>query len=185
MKETIKKEVLYDLTKAIEILEVKEAKDIEGLKELSDHSIDNVALYKDLDIISITVLLYSLYKVVAEIPEQDYKDILAELKFAKGHLEKNSMGRYNRSIKALFELVSKSNTKVKEHLDDVMQAARIKKGAILLKKGLSLGQAAGLMGLSNWDLQHYVAKTMAFEQHHEKVTAKVRLQNALKIFGLN
>ena len=63
MKAVIKKEIIYDLTKAIEILETKEDKDIEELQELSNHSIEDVAIHKDLDIISITVLIYSIYKV--------------------------------------------------------------------------------------------------------------------------
>ena len=66
-----------------------------------------------------------------------------------------------------------------------MQAARIKKGTVLLQRGLSIGQAAGLMGLSNWDLQEYASKTPYLAGHHEKVSAKTRLSNALKIFGIN
>ena len=65
-----------------------------------------------------------------------------------------------------------------------MQAAKIKKGAILLGKGLSIGQAAGLMGLSNWDLQQYAGKTVTFDDGHEKVSAKKRLINALNIFNI-
>lgn len=185
MKEVIKKEILYDLTKAIGILEQREAKDVEKLKVLSDHAIEDVALHKDLDLISVTVLIYSLYKIGKEVPPEDYKDILAELKFAKDHLESGNLGRYNKSIRSLFGIIRKCNAKIRVHLQDVMQAARIKKGTVLLEKGLSIGQAAGLMGLSNWDLQQYAGRTTVMEQHHESTPAKKRLLTALDIFGVD
>jgi len=65
-----------------------------------------------------------------------------------------------------------------------MQAARIKKGTALLERGLSIGQAAGLMGLSNWDLQQYAGKTNVLEPDHQAVPAVKRLQLAYKLFGI-
>jgi hypothetical protein len=184
MNEAIKKEIVEILSKTIQILEVKEEKDFEELKELSNQAVEGVALHKDLDIISVTVLIYSIYKLAKRFQTNDYQNILKELKFAKTYLEQRSLGRYNKSIKSLYSIVRKSNAKIKEHLQDIMTAARIKKGAVLLQKGLSLGQAAGLMGLSNWDLQQYAGKTTALEQHREAVPAKTRMTLALKIFGL-
>jgi len=184
MKEAIKKEIIHDLNRTIQILEKREAKDIEELKVLSEQAIEDVALYKDLDLISVTVLIYSLYKIATCIPQEEYEDLLAELKFAKDHLEQTNLSRYNKSIKTLYKIIRKCNARVKAHLQDVMTAARIKKSESLLKRGLSIGQAAGLMGLSNWDLQQYAGKTTALEQHHESTPAKRRLLTALKIFGI-
>ena len=83
----------------------------------------------------------------------------------------------------ILEIAKKCHAGVKEHLQDVMHAARIKKGTTLLQRGLSIGQAAGLMGLSNWDLQSYAAHTTAFEPHTEAILARVRMGTALKLFG--
>ena len=99
-------------------------------------------------------------------------------------MEQDNLGGYNKSIKSLFNVIKKSNAKIKEHLADIMQAARLKKSAVLLEKGLSIGQAAGLMGLSNWDLQQYAGKTIALEMHQEATPAKKRLLTAFKIFNL-
>ena len=184
MKEVIRKEILHDLDKTIEILETRDAKDYEELKELSNHIVENVALYKDLDIISVTVLIYSIYKVLFCIPNEKYTELVKRLKAARRYLQNGKLGAYNGVIKRTYVLIQECNAKVKDHLQDVMQAARIKKGTILLEKGLSIGQAAGLMGLSNWDLQTYASKTTAFSEHHEKVLAARRLKNALQIFGV-
>lgn len=185
MQDEIKKEILYDLQQALQILEQREDKDIEELGKLSDHAVQDVALYKDLELVSITVLLYSLYKVGMNLSKEDYRDVLKELKSAQDTLQQGALGRYNRYIQSLFQLVKKSNAKIKEHLDDVMQAARIKKGTSLLQRGLSIGQAAGIMGLSNWDLQQYAGKTTALEQHTEKIPGDKRVRAAFKLFGVS
>ncbi len=184
MKEALKKEIRYALTQTISILEAKDAKDSEELKTLSDHAIEDVAVHKDLDLISITVLIYSIYKILPDIKSEEYTDLVKELNNAKMHLEQNNLGRYNRSIKTLFNIVGESHAAVKVHLQDVMQAARIKKGAALLHHGLSIGQAAGLMGLSNWDLQQYVGKTISLSQHEEIIPITKRILLAFKLFGV-
>ena len=184
MKEEIRQDISYVLQKAIDILNVKQAKDVEELKELSDHAIEDVVLHKDLDVISITVLIYSLYKIVQNLQEKEYRTILNELKNADRALQKQDLKQYNRSIKIIYSVIRKCDAQVKEHLQDVMQAARIKKGTALLEKGLSIGQAAGLMGLSNWDLQQYAARTTALRFEAETIPAKERMKLALTIFGV-
>jgi len=183
MKEGIKKEIIIDLNKAKEILEKKDPNVSLLLKELSDHAIEDVAVQKDLDLISITVFIYSLGKVIQRMPEEEQKDIITEIASAVKNLKAGNLGRYNKIVKTLFSIITKSNAKVKLHLQDVMQAARIKKGMILLGKGLSMGQAAGLMGLSNWDLQSYAGHTTALEMSKETVSVEKRLGLALKLFG--
>ena len=113
-----------------------------------------------------------------------YTQLLQELRNAKTSLEQRNLGKYNAAIKKLYDLIRTCNAQVKEHLNDVMQAARIKKGATLLQRGLSIGQAAGLMGLSNWELQQYAGKTTALDQHTEKIPAQTRMKKALQLFGV-
>lgn len=182
MKEVIRKEILYDLDQALTILKEKEEKDLEELKKLSDHAIEDVAINKDLELVSITVLLYSIYKVIGGLPTKEYAELVKTLEEASTSLRQYQLGKYNSSLKRLYELVRRSNAKIQEHLQDVMQAARIKKGASLLQRGLSIGQAAGIMGLSNWDLQQYAGKTTALAQHDEKIPARKRMAMALKLF---
>ncbi|HLC70606.1 MAG TPA: hypothetical protein VJI32_01275 [Candidatus Nanoarchaeia archaeon] len=184
MKEDIRKELINDLKGAISILETRESKDIEELKTLSDHAIEDIAVQKDLELVSVTVLLYSIYKTVTCIDAKAYDQLLKELQNASMSLEQRNLGKYNAAIKKLYDLIRTCNAQVKEHLNDVMQAARIKKGATLLQRGLSIGQAAGLMGLSNWELQQYAGKTTALDQHTEKIPAQTRMKKALQLFGV-
>lgn len=179
MEGAVKKEIIYDLTRSLEILSLKQFSELEPL---SDHAIEDVAVHKDLDLISVTVLIYSLYKVQRCLQQKDMQNIITELKRARDSLQRDILGQYNKSIRTLFMLVRKCNAKVKEHMQDVMDAARIKKGTVLLQKGLSIGQAAGLMGLSNWDLQAYAGKTTVLTQHDENMPATKRMKIALQLF---
>ena len=63
MKRVIKREILLYLDETIRIIQVKERKDFEELRHLSNKAIEAVALRKDLDMISVTVLIYSIYKI--------------------------------------------------------------------------------------------------------------------------
>ncbi len=183
MKEGIKKEVVSVLIKTKEILQKRDPNVSLLLKELSDSAIEDVAVQKDMDLISITVFIYSLGKVVQRMPEEELKDLIVEIDSAIKQLNASNLGRYNRIVKSMFKIIKHSNAKVKLHLQDVMQAARIKKGMILLGKGLSMGQAAGLMGLSNWDLQSYAGKTTALEVTKETISENKRLSFAISLFG--
>lgn len=184
MKEVIRKEILHDLGRALEILERRESRDIEELKQLSDHAIDKIAAYKDLELVSISVLFYSLYKTIQCIPASDYASILQRFRAANDSLQRQQFSSYNKAVRDLFEIIRRCSAKVKEHLHDVLHAARIKKGTLLLHHGLSIGQAAGLMGLSNWDLQVYAGKTPLIAEEHETIPARKRVAAALKLFGV-
>ena len=183
MKEVVKKEIIKHLDQTINILKIKELKDLEELKVLSNKAVEGVALYKDLDLISVTVLIYSLYKITNCLGEKERSEIISDLERAENSLKGGNLGKYNSEIKHLFKLTQKCNAKTKDHLENVMHAARIKKGTSLLERGLSIGQAAGLMGLSNWELQQYIGKTSVQEVRHEKIPARTRMIRAIKIFG--
>ena len=180
----MKKEILLDLQEVIKILQEDGLQASEKLKLHSNHAIEHVALYKDLDSVSLTVLIYSLYKIYDQLKPEDRNEIIEQLEKARQALSTNFFGKYNSHIKKLYKAIKHQNVKVREHLQDVMQAARIKKGTTLLEHGLSIGQAAGLMGLSNWDLQEYAGKTRSLEIQHEKVKAQKRMETAFKIFGV-
>jgi hypothetical protein len=182
MKEVIRKEILHDLSQVSIILKVKESRDIEELKSLSEHAIENIALHKDLELVSVTVFIYSIYKIIHQLSMEDHVKLVKYLDIAVSALNSKNFGKYNSAMKSLYAHVKKSNAKIKVHFQDVMDAARIRKGSSLLQHGLSIGQAAGLMGLSNWDLQAYAGKNVVLEKHTETISAKRRFTRALGLF---
>ena len=127
MKGVIKKDLLYLLSHTLDILGVRHTKDYEELKKLSEQAIEDVAVHKDMDLVSVTVLVYSIYKILPEIKSEEYQNLTTELKRAYQQLQANNLGRYNQSMKSLYDIVRRSNAEIKPHLQDVMDAARIKR----------------------------------------------------------
>lgn len=182
MKEVIRKEITYDLGQIQALLE--KGSDPEQIRILSDHTISDVAAYKDMDMITITVLIYALYKIYPFALLEDKEQVLEHVSAAKVALAERNLGEYNAQIRTLYTFIQSKSSSVKDHLESVMQAARVKKGTVLLEHGLTIGQAAGLMGLSNWDLQEYASKTAVFEPTKETMLTSKRLKIAYSLFNL-
>ncbi len=182
MKEAIRKEIIFDLNQIHTLLE--KTSNPEEIQKLSNHTIADVAAYKDIDIITMSVLIYALYKIYHIIKQEERDDLSERIIQAKTALGKRNLTEYNHQIKNIYTFIQSKGATIKEHLESVMQAARIKKGTVLLEHGLTMGQAAGLMGLSNWDLQEYASKTIALEPSKETIHTTKRLKIAYQLFNL-
>ncbi len=188
MKEVERKSLIKDIGRAIDILEHKEAKDVHELRELSDHTIKDVALYKNTDAVSLAVLIYSIYKVFYCVQGEKYQKLVRELKNARKHLEQKNFGAYTRSLGRMFSLIKSCNQSVKTHVRDVLYAAKVTKGVTLLDHGLSTKRAAEIMGITEWDILTHVGGTGSSVSHshrHEKVQANKRLQTAHSLFNFD
>ncbi|MBI3033896.1 hypothetical protein HYY72_01950 [Candidatus Woesearchaeota archaeon] len=128
------------------------------LKELSDHTIHNSFIYQDEDSISIAVIIYSLYKVY-DVPSLNTGAVVKLLKHAGKHLERDELQKYKGVIRRLSRLIAGKDSKFKHYIQDVIERAEIKKGSKLYYHGISIAQAANLLGISQWELMSYVGKT--------------------------
>lgn len=188
MEKEVKKDILAILGRVIEILKVKEARDVVELRELSNHTIHDASIYQDLDSISIAVLVFAVYKILESglaIPAKDYNLILSLFKRANESLQVNKFGKYNQSISGLFKAVRGLDKKIKLYIEEVLERARIKKGSKLVEHGLSIGRAAEIMGITQWELMAYMGKTQLMEKYEIRgLSVKERLAYAEGIFGL-
>lgn len=181
MNKEIKKDILQILQRAIEILKVKEEKDLPELEELSNHTIHDASIYQDIDSVSIAILLYSLYKILPSVDEERYQKVLKLLTEAKKNLEKNNLKKYNSTIASLFELVKEVSKESRFYIKEVIKAAKIKKASLLFKHGLSLSKAAEIIGLNIWELRNYIGQTK-FVETTENIPLEKRVDYALSLF---
>ena len=182
MKKVMQKSLTKDLKKTIDILQLREKGDREELRKLSDHTIGDVALYKNLDAVSLAVLIYSLYKVYHCLSDENHDLLLKSLLKAYDDISSGNLGSYNQNLKKAFSIVKKCNAAVKTHVGDVFEAAKLKKGSTLVGHGLSVARAANVMGLTRWELLSYTGGLKQDLGEHEKVKASDRLQKALDLF---
>lgn len=160
MDEVVKKDILRVLSDVTDILKVEEEKDVADLRELSNHVIHDASIFQDEDSVSIAILIYSLSKVIERREGKlNYKVLLGLIMDARKDLEQNRIDGYRKIIKKLFKFISTIDTKLKLYIEQVINQAEIKKGSKLYAHGISLGRAAEVLGISQWELMFYIGKT--------------------------
>ncbi len=186
MREEVRKEILEILDKAIEILKVKEEWDISQLSNLSDEIINSAIIFEDEDAVSIAILIYALYKMLARKTHDDiiYTQVEHELINARKILETRDEDGYRGRIKYLFDLVNRIDTELSKYFQELIGKAKIKKGSTLFEHGLSIAKVSDVVGISQWELMDYIGKTKVFDVETHETDAKVRVTLARKIFGM-
>jgi len=189
MEEAVRKDIISILRKALDILK---RDDIPELDALSDHTIHDASIYQDKDSLSIAVVIYALAKVIHRTEHAYIKDwkqiygiIVDSLNKGLKELENNKEDAYRRYIKKILENIGKVEKKLKWYIEDVLDKARIVKGGKLYEHGLSVGQAANLLGISQYELMSYIGKTQIIDVFPEEgwPVAK-RVAYAKKLFGV-
>ena len=186
MEEEVRKDVLDVLDRVIEILRIEEEQDAVEIKELSNHVIHDASIYHDEASISLAVVIYAISKMLerhADVKEV-YSTILLSLKKAKDLLEKNDADNYLIAIKNLIKRISELDVKLKEYIMEVIEKAKIKKGSKIYEHGVSIGRAAEILGVSQWDLMSYIGKTEVVEEAPKITSTKERLSYARRLFGI-
>ena len=180
MENKVKKDILNVLERAKELIKEKRFSE---LKELSNHTIHNSAIYQDSDSINTAVLIYSLYKLFNKpnFSEEDYERVLKELDNAIVALKEDNYAKYNSAYKNIYHLLSLVR-EIKDNIKYVIQQAQIKKGSRVVYHGLSIAQAANIFGISQWDLMNYLGKTNIYDSFTPEIPVKKRLEFAQEVF---
>ncbi len=178
MNEKIKRDIIAIIDECLKYINIQ---DIAGIKELSNHTIHNASIFQDQDSISIAVIMYALSKIF-DRKKTISKDIINILKKAKLALKNNKFELYRKTIKSLIENISKEDSKLKLYIQEVIEQAQIKKGSKLYEHGISMAQAASLLGISQWDLMNYVGKTKISDAFKEAMSVEQRLKFTRGLF---
>jgi hypothetical protein len=160
------------------------------LKSLSNKTIHTAASFQDPGSLTIAVIIYSLSKL---IERQDYKKIrtwnVFEKKFnlyvnkAISELEKNKFDKYQSTILKIRKTISSISPNLKHYIKDVLKKASINKGSKLYEHGISLGQTAQLLGISEWELSEYAAqKSLGEEKYNLTINVRQRAKSAMEFF---
>jgi len=165
--------------------------DVRELRRLSDHITEDASIFQDDYSISLAIILYTLSKILEKEKYQNYKEwksfyknCLGLLDNLKKDLEKSNFDIYSKDLQELLSLIKDLDKKVPLYIEELLNSSRIKKGSNLYGYGLSLGRAAELLGISKWELMGYVGNINLPYDSNEKITAKDRYNNSLRIFGV-
>ena len=184
MHDIVKKDIIEVLDRLVGILKVKEDSDIAEMKELSNHVIHNASVFQEADSISIAVLIYSLSKIIERKQKDlDYGKIMNMLNTGISNLKNGNDEGFNKSIKSVFSFIRTMDERLGLYRHEVINQARIKKGCKLCEHGISIARAAEVLGISQWELMHYVGKTTLVDQFSEPVNVSKRLKIARGLFS--
>src|SRR3989338_4289818 len=184
MQDQIKKDILDVFLRLIQILKSKEEGDIVEIRELSNQVVHNASVFQDEDSVSVAILIYSLSKIIERKQKEiDYERLLGMLNSCILSLKNNDDERYRKYIKSIFGFIRTIDEKLKLYIHEVINQAQIKKGCKLCEHGISVARSAEVLGISQWELMHYLGKTTVIEQFSGPVNASYRLKIARGLFS--
>jgi predicted nucleic acid-binding protein len=151
--------VTQDVQRVIdETIKALKANDSRGIENISNTVIHNASVFQDEKTIEIAIAIYALSKIAKHQPQLN--DQFAGLLVHLGELFKNKQYHaYSRSIKHLLEKITEVDDQTSDYASHVISRAKIQKGTGLYYHGISLGQSACALGISQWELYSFVGKT--------------------------
>lgn len=178
---TLQKEIIRVLKKAQRLINKQDSK---TLKMLSEEAIKNASIFQDADSISLAVAIYAISKLLERWGyESEYaEEIRNALSSAQFMLEENDIEGFRDAFKKVFEFIANIDKRFREYIDKVVEKAEIKKGSRLHEQGISVGRAAQLMGIGQWELMSYVGKTRISEEIKQTTDVKHRIDFARTLF---
>ncbi len=165
-----------------EVLKAVEDEDVLRLAELSDHTIHNASIFQDADSLKFAVVVYALSKSFTRTRGKDRDAFLSELRSAKSHLGAKDVAGYRAAMKKVLDHIADRDKKLRPYVMHVLEEAQIKKGSRLYEHGLSMGQTAELMGVTQWELMNYVGKTSIADSTESGKHTPARVAFARKLF---
>ena len=184
MNEIIKKDILAVLQDLVQIMKSKEVGNISQVKTLSNHLIHNASVFQDENSISLAILIYSLSKIMERKQNNlDFKKIAAMLNSCVSSLKANDDENLRKSIKNMLDFIRTIDAKLKLYINEVINQAEIKKGCKLCEHGISVARASQVLGISRWELMHYLGQTTLIDQFSEPINVAQRLKFARSLFS--
>lgn len=187
MRAGVKADILTVLHEAVAILREPTAPRVLELEALSNRIIHSATITQHEDVISVTIILYALYKVMqrAALSSELVTAACTQLEAAAAALEADRTADYRSALRSLFDLISKTDVRVTIYVQELLEKARIKKGTKIYEHGPSIAKVAELLGLSRWELMPYIGATELFEVIKARAPAiSARLAFAASLFGL-
>ena len=166
------------------------ARDAVTLKEISNQNVHSSTIEQDAGNITTAVLIYTLSKL---IERKDYDKIkhwnkfqakfIGSIDLAVKALKEGNSGAFAQHItRARSELTSVSGN-LKPYIEEVFRKAAINKAGHIYEHGLSLGQTAQLLGITQWELSGYAGESKPDYGYSISLDVKKRASIALEFFN--
>jgi hypothetical protein len=157
---------------------------------LSNQTIHSASTRQDAGSLTSAVLVYALSKL---IERRDYLKIknwdklcdslILDFTSAIKAAMNNNEDDYNEFLILARKHLEEFSPDFKKYIQEVIRKASINKASKLYEHGISLGQTASLLGLTNWELAEYTGQGKSMEEFHDGwITEKERAKMAMDFF---
>lgn len=180
MEDIVKEDIKQVLKKVLTALQQNIP---EELSELSNHTIHDASIFQDEDSILFAISIYALYKTILRCKEAEctYNQFLEPIEQAYKALLVNDILRYRDYIQKVISEIKKSDKKISQYIEEVIDKARIKKGSKIHEHGISIARTAEMIGISQWELANYIGKTSIGESVGKTINERIAF--ARKLFS--
>ncbi len=160
------------------------------LQKLSNKTIHSASIYQHTDYIIIAIIVYSLGKIVAKKDslqidnwETFTKKVNFNLANAVSSLKKEDTKGFLENLKKTKNEITNLSISLKPYINEVLRKASINKASRIHEHGISLGQTASLLGITQWELSEYIGrKELTDKKYSQTINTKVRAKMALEFF---
>ena len=186
---------MEEVEHVIEVLEsarkaIKE-EDILKLGELSNQTIHSVSTHQDTGNVTMAVIVYTLSKLIErksalKIKNWDLfiKKIDSQFSLAIRALKEEKYEKYEKYMKMARKSLGSASLNIKAYIQEVIRKASINKGSKIYEHGISLGQTAQILGITEWELSEYTGQTKVSDiRFNSTVNVEQRAKIALEFFS--
>ncbi len=192
--ESSKKESILDRQHIISVLKgIKDSlkkEDAVKLKELSNQTIHCAACNQDSGSTAIGIISYALSKI---IERADYKRIKnwqgfiqrfnSAIELAIKAAEEDNLEAFESHIMRARTSILSASPNLKKYLEEILRKSSINRASKMYEHGISLGQTAKLLGLTQWEISEFTGQSKTEEYKASALSVKQRARMALEFFS--
>ncbi len=164
------------------------SEDILKLKDLSNRTIHSICRIQDPSSITISVIIYSLSKLVERKDSLKIKrwpvfvkKIISIFELAIKSLKENREDLYEEYLTKARTTIESISVNLKPYIKDVLRKSSINKASKVYEHGISMEQTSKLLGITQWELSEYIGQTTMPDVHFNKtLNVKERAKMALQ-----
>lgn len=176
--------ILNETKKAIE------KEDYAEIKNLSGQTINIASLTQDPDNIVVSVIIYSLSKILENPKNRElkgWKNFYKTMKESLDHSIKDIKSNNLKDFRKDFEKIRKNirilSGKLKDYIKEVFRKAEINKASKIYEHGISMEQTAKLLGITMFELANYAGtKNIPDIPENKTMNPKSRIKLAESMF---
>jgi len=182
-------EHIIDVLEKVRIA-IKE-EDVSALSKLSNETIHSASSHQDTGNITMAVIVYALSKL---IERKNYlkiknwnvfiKKIDSEFSLAIKAVKDDNLEKYEDYMQMTRKSITSASVNIKPYIQEVIRKASINKASKIYEHGISLGQTAEILGITEWELSEYTGQSKISDvKYNITLSATKRAKMAMEFFS--